>query len=67
MSIRKNAKLFNVDERTVRRTLKTLGKVSVARPTIFDRKAKNFEIGAIKEASESAEKPCFINSLNFIR
>ena len=27
MSIRKTAKLFNVDERTIRRTLKTLGKV----------------------------------------
>ena len=66
ISIRKTAKLLNVDERTVRRTIKTLGKVSVARtymPTFY-RKAKNFEIGAIKETSESAENPCFVNSQN---
>ena len=33
MSIRMTAKLFNIDEWPVRRTLKTLGKVSVAQPT----------------------------------
>ena len=33
MSIIKTAKVFEVDEKTVRRTLKTLGKVSAVRPT----------------------------------
>ena len=33
MSIGKTVKVFEVDEKTVRRTLKTLGKVSFVRPT----------------------------------
>ena len=34
ISIRKTTKVFEVDEKTVRRTQKTLGKVSVVRLTI---------------------------------